>query len=77
MCGFCGVNKHLAHYVEGRDKNCPVCDAPCEMTAHITVCDNPERSHLYHHLVNTLVTLMCSHDTAPLLAHLIEHYLRA
>ncbi len=31
---------------------------------------------MYHNLVNLLVTWMRSHDTVPLLAHLIEDYLR-
>jgi len=50
---------------------------PRETPAHITVCRDQERSRLYKNSIDAIVTWMKSQETSPLLATLIEDYLRA
>ncbi len=45
--------------------------------AHITVCPDLERSQLYKNSVDAVESWMESHDTDPMLAKLIDAYLRA
>ena len=77
VSGFCGCNEHLSHYTAGLDNVCPACASPRETPAHITVCQDFERSRLFTNSVDALVEWMKSHETSPLLAVLIEDYLRA
>ena len=77
VSGCCGVNEHLSKYTPGLVNECLACGALHETTAHITVCDDPERSRLYKSSVDDIVTWMQKNKTAPLLAQLIEDYLLA
>ena len=77
VCGFCGCNAHLSHYVEGLENVCQACNARGETTAHITICPDNEQSKLYKVSVDALVSWMDSYETDPVLMCLIERYLRA
>ena len=77
VCGFCGCNEHLSKYTPGLDNVCLACNCTHETTAHITVCGDPERVRLYKSSVDVIATWMHTNKTAPLLARLIEDYLRA
>ena len=73
----CGCNEFLSLYTPGLVNICPACGEPHETTAHITVCEEPGRARLYKSSVDSLVSWLEVKNTDPILAQLIEDYLRA
>ena len=77
VSGCSGINSHLAHWDDTVQNFCPSCGNANESVFHITTCRNEGRIQVFKESVDELVAWMRKNQTDPLLATLIQNYLRA
>jgi len=76
VSGCCGVNAYLSHWDESVENVCNSCKGPNEDIYHITTCPDKDRTTFFQSCVDDVVKWMKKARTDPVIAGLIESYLR-
>merc|ERR1712086_764503 len=77
VSGCSGINSHLVHWKDTVKNICPSCGKPNKSVFHITTCRDEGRLQVFKESVDELVAWMRKNQTDPILAALIQNYLRA